>query len=322
MLKKLHVLNILIAFLVFTGSAIAQQTNFSEDYSTFLTEIRALNQRLIREPPPLPDSAPETQIKPSVKYIHGPGGDLALRIFKPDTIRAVVMDIHGGGWCSGIAAFDDRFNDEMARKCKVAVVSVEYRLAPEYPFPACMADCNAAAKWLVDHSMQEFGTGRLFISGGSAGGHLCALATLYIRDSLHAIDRVKGVNLMYGVFDLSRTPSSRMVTDTTPFINKMILEQTFELVLPGWSIEQKRNPRYSPLYADLHNLPPALFTVGTMDPMADDTYFMEAGWRLAGNKTFLAVYPECPHAFTTFPVKMGVIANEKIFNWIIAGCEK
>jgi len=228
------------------------------------------------------------------------------------------LEIHGGGWSSGFAALSDGFNDEMAVKCKVAVVSVDYRLAPDYPFPACVYDCQAAARWLVHNAGKEFGTEKLFLSGGSSGGHLIALTTLFIRDSLHAIDKVKGVNLMYGMFDLSRTPSSRKVTDSTPIINKKLFEEVFDLVFHGWSIEQKQDPRYSPLYADLHNLPPAFFTIGTADPLVDDTYFMESRWRLAGNKTFLATYPESPHAFNEYPLQMGMAANDKIFKWIVA----
>jgi acetyl esterase len=83
-----------------------------------------------------------------------------------------------------------------------------------------------------------------------------------------------------------------------------------------------RNPQYSRLYADLQHLPPALFTIGTADPLIDDTYFMEARWRLAGNKTFLAVYPESSHGFNFFPSQMARAANEKMFRWIIALCEK
>lgn len=320
MTKQLFIIYILVTLSLFTNSAFAQQTNSNEDYSAYLPEVRAFNEQLAHSQMAPPDSAAKTIIKPSIKYIQGPDGNLALRIFKPDTTRAVVLDIHGGGWCAGVAAFDDNMNDEMARKCKVAVVSVDYHLAP--PISACINDCKAAARWLVNNTFKEFGTDKLFISGGSAGGHLAAVTTLYIRDSLHAIDKVKGVNLEYGCFDLSRTPSSRMATDSTLFINKKDLDYDWELVFLGWSIEQKQNPQYSPLYADLHNLPPALFTVGTVDPLIDDTYFMEARWRLAENKTFLAVYPECPHAFNAFPTKMAMIANEKIFQWIIELCEK
>lgn len=322
MTKHLFISCILILLLVFTNKSIAQQTNSNEDYSAYLPEVRTFNQQLAHGEMAPPDSAAKIIIKPSVKYIQTPGGNLALRIFKPDTIRAVVLDIHGGGWSGGTAAFDDNLNDEMARICKVAVVSVDYRLAaPENPFPACIADCNAAAKWLVNNAVKEFGTDKLFISGASSGGHLAAATTLYIRDSLHAIDKVKGVNLISGCFDLSHTPSSRMATDSTLILNKEVLENIWEQVFHGWSKEQLQNPQYSPLYADLVNLPPALFTIGTADPLIDDTYFMEARWRLAGNKTFLAVYPESPHAFNLFPTKMAMAANKKVFQWISGLCK-
>ena len=242
MTKNLFTTCILIPLLIFTNSAFAQQTNSNEDYSAYLPEVRAFNQQLADMPQGAsvltkeglaaarnslaPDSSLKTQLQPSVKYITGPAGNLALRIFKPDTIRAAMLEIHPGGWSLGTAASDDIPNDNMARTCKVAVVSVDYRLAPENPFPACINDCKAAAKWLVNNAMKEFGTDKLFISGASAGGHLSAEVILYIRDSLHAIDKVRGVNLMYGCFDLSRTPSCRMATDSTLMLSddKSILE--------------------------------------------------------------------------------------------------
>ena len=338
MTKNLFIICLFIPLFIFTNSAFAQQTNSNEDYSAYLPETRAFNYQLAHMPQGSSVltkegltaqrkmmssiSTQKPQLQPAVKYIQGPAGNLALRIFKPDTIRAVVLEIHGGGWSLGEAASDDITNDYMARKCKVAVVSVDYRLAPENSFPACINDCKAAAKWLVNNALKEFGTDKLFISGASAGGHLSAVTTIYIRDSLHAIDKVKGVNLIYGCFDLSRTPSCRMATDSTIILNKKYMDDTYELVFHGWSKAQLQNPQYSPLYADLKNLPPALFTIGTADPLIDDTYFMEARWRLAGNKTFLAVYPESSHAFNFFPTKMAAAANEKMFHWIIALYEK
>ena len=113
-----------------------------------------------------------------------------------------------------------------------------------------------------------------------------------------------------------------MATVSTIILNKKYIDDTYELVFHGWSKGQLQNPQYSPLYADLKNLPPALFTIGTADPLIDDTYFMEARWRLAGNKTFVAVYPESSHAFIFFPTKMATAANEKMFQWINALCEK
>jgi len=100
------------------------------------------------------------------------------------------------------------------------------------------------------------------------------------------------------------------------------MDDTYELVFHGWSKEKLQNPQYSPLYADLKNLPPALFTIGTADPLIDDTYFMEARWRLTGNKTSLAAYPESSNGCNFFPLPMARAANEKMFQWIIALCEK
>ena len=314
----------------------AQESNLKENYSPYLPEVRNFNKMLSQSPHSgtiLTKEGVEksresikvflntkTILKPSVKNIQGPGGNIPLTIFKPDTINGVVLEIHGGGWFQGSPEYDAQFNDELARTSKVAVVSVDYRLAPENPFPACIEDCKAAAKWLVNSAKKEFGTDKIFISGGSAGGHLAAVTTLYIRDSLKAIDRVKGVNLIYGVYDLGRTPSHRLVTDSS-FLPKKEMDEIMELVFKGWSMEKRQNPAYSPLYADLHGLPPALFTIGAADPLADDTYFMEARWRAAGNKTYLAVYPESPHGVDLFPTQMAKAARQKMYQWIKDLCE-
>lgn len=330
LLNPKYFITVLLLHVCFITSS-AQQSNLNEDYSKYLPELRNFNS-FLRKMPPAPSILTKegleqsrisaksfinanTVLKPSIKNIPGPGGNIPLTIFKPDTIRAIVLDIHGGGWITGSAANDAQFNDELARTCKVAVVSVDYRLAPENPFPACIKDCEAAAKWLVNNCRAEFGTDKIFISGNSAGGHLTAVTTIYIRDSLHAIDKVKGVNLIYGVYDLGRTPSHRQATDSS-FLSKRDMEEIMQLVFGTWSIEQRQDPKYSPLYADLHHLPPALFTVGANDPLADDTYFMEARWRMAGNKTYLAVYPESGHGLDLFPTQIAKIAKGKMFQWI------
>ena len=316
----------------FSNASFAQESNVNEDYSSYLTEIRAFNKILAQSPQPktiltkegLEDTRKmmmafvnqKTILQPTIKTITGPAGEIKLTVFKPDVVRAVVLDIHGGSWIMGSPLADAVFNDGMARTCNVAVVSVDYRLAPEFPFPACIEDCKATAKWLVNNAKSEFGTDKLFISGASAGGHLAALTTIYIRDSLKAIDKVKGVNLVYGAFDLGKTPSLRSVSDSTLILFKENVAETMQLVFPGWTEEKKQDPKYSPLYADLKKLPPAFFTIGTIDPLIDDTYFMETRWRNAGNKTFLAVYPECPHAFNAFPTKIAKVANERMYSWI------
>ena len=173
-MKKFRGLASLLILIFFSATASAQQSNLNEDYSAYLPEVRNFNKYLTQAPKAPSILTKEgleksreamkaylntnTVLKPSTKKIKGPGGEISLYIFKPDTIRAVVLDIHGGGWIQGTPEYDAQFNDELARTCKVAVVSVDYRLAPENPFPACIEDCKVAARWLLSNASTEFGT--------------------------------------------------------------------------------------------------------------------------------------------------------------------
>ena len=82
--------------------------------------------------------------------------------------------------------------------------------------------------------------------------------------------------------------------------------------------ESRLNPDVSPLFADLSDLPPALFTVGGADPLLDDSLFMAARWQLAGNDAELSFYPECPHGFDMFPSKVALKARARQMQWMAA----
>jgi acetyl esterase/lipase len=179
-----------------------------------------------------------------------------------------------------------------------AVVAVEYRLAPEHPYPLGPDDCEEAAVWLVRNGKNEFGTDALTIGGESAGGHLTAVTILRMRDR-HGYTGFRGANFVYGAFDLSMTPSQRLFGDTRLVLRTIDMHQFYNAFLP--SITDRRISDISPLYADLKNLCPALFTVGTKDALLDDTLFMHARWVAAGNEAELAVYPGGAHGFTLFP---------------------
>jgi acetyl esterase len=137
-------------------------------------------------------------------------GGVACRVIRPEGApRAVYLHFHGGGMISGSAMMMDIPNQMLARQLDIAVVSVEYRKAPEFPWPAGPDDGVAVAKVLLDGLASELGSERLLIGGESAGGYLAAAVALRIRDELHAIDRVIGCNLTYGVFDFGGSPSQR-----------------------------------------------------------------------------------------------------------------
>ena len=249
------------------------------------------------------------------RTIDGPGGPVPLRVFVPDTVRGAYLDIHGGGWVVGTAAMDDEANWALAQAADLAVVSVDYRLAPEHPHPAGPDDCEAAALWLLEHADGDFGTDQLLIGGGSAGGHLAATTLLRLRDRHDAADRFSGANLVFGVYDLGLSPSQRSDGDEALVLTRSSMTACYEHFLPGMDADQRRHPDLSPLYADLRDLPPALFTVGTDDILLDDTLFMAARWAAAGNDTELAVYPDSPHGFVMFPTGMAAAANRRMADW-------
>lgn len=240
------------------------------------------------------------------------------RVFRPEGAAptAVYLDFHGGGMMIGSPKLDDSRNAAYMEKLGVAVVSVDYRLAPEHPFPEGSDDCLAVAGWLVEHSEAEFGTGRLLIGGESAGGYCTVSTLLRVRDELgqDAVDRFLAANVIFGVSDISRTPSQRgiRVVEGPDMLDPAGIEFFSEQYTPGMTVEERRSPGVSPLYADLRGLPPAIFTVGTADHLLDDSMFLANRWAAAGNDAELAVYPDCGHGFTAFPTELAKRANECI----------
>ena len=231
------------------------------------------------------------------RMVVGPAGPLRLREFRPERVDGAMLHIHGGGWMTGEPELTDLLNEALSEQTNLAIVSVEYRLAPEHPYPAGPDDCETAALWLIENAANEYGTDRLLIGGESAGAHLSAVTLLRLRDRRGAADRFCGANLVFGAYDLGHTPSA-MGTGLDPgtdILNPEDMRFMVEQFAPGMNSDQRRHPDLSPLYADLRGMPPALFTVGTADHLVDDTLFLADRWRLAGNQAEVLVYPDAPH---------------------------
>jgi acetyl esterase len=242
------------------------------------------------------------------------GGDLRLRILAPESeATGVYLHIHGGGFAVGAADLQDVPLWELVEATGLCAVSVDYRLAPEHPYPAGPDDCEDAALWLLEHGLEELGApNRLAIGGESAGAHLAALTLIRLRDR-HAIrDAFRAANLVFGVFDLSGTPSRRRWGNRELVLSAPTMNWFEDAFLPGFDVEQRRDPDVSPLYADVSGLPPALFTVGTLDALLDDSLFMHARWQAAGNPAELRVYEEGVHGFVAFPIGIARTANDEI----------
>jgi len=243
------------------------------------------------------------------RAIRGPAGEIPLRVFRPKgEPRGVYLHLHGGGHALGSEDMMDPAHDALANATGAVVVSVGYRLAPEHPYPAGPDDCEAAALWLLEHARREFGSERLAIGGESAGAHLSAITLVRLRDR-HGATPFRAANLVYGCYDLGLTPSARNWGERYLILSTPILEWFAGMWVPERA--RRRDPDVSPLYADLRGLPPALFSVGTLDPLLDDSLFMAARWTAAGNRAELAVYPGGVHAFNMLPLPIAKAANER-----------
>jgi acetyl esterase len=249
-----------------------------------------------------------------VREIPGPAGPIPIRVHVPARVDGVYLHLHGGGMTLGSALSMDLRNRRWAEACDVAVVSVDYRLAPEHPFPAGPDDCEAAARWLVEHAAAELGTDRLLIGGESAGAYLAALTLVRLRDRLGGRPPFAGADLCYGIYDWSGTPSARLQVGKVPYA--MGDGTNRRHYLGDRTADEARDPAISPLWAELHDLPPCLLTVGTADWLLDDSLFLAARLRAAGSPVELAVYPEGPHGIDNAPTAMGRAAAARIHTFL------
>jgi acetyl esterase len=197
----------------------------------------------------------------------GPAGPLALRLFDPRPTRGpgpVVVFYHGGGYVLGSIDTHAGIAAEIARQLDLPVVSVEYRLAPENPFPAAPDDGEAAARWVAQNGKafgREF-TG-LILSGDSAGGNLTLVTAAALRDKPAALPVVMQIPI-YPATDFTRTYPS-----TQQFAEGYLLEAKGMASYNAHYAPDRQSPRASPLLGDLAGLPPTVLVTAGLDPLRD-----------------------------------------------------
>jgi acetyl esterase/lipase len=248
----------------------------------------------ITPPPPREDVARRDLRVP------GRAGDpeVPIRIYTPKAtsseLRACVFEIHGGGFLFGNIAMMDPWCDAVAGNLGAVVVSVEYRLAPEHPFPAGVEDCYAALCWTAEHA-KELGVdpGRIAIAGQSAGGGLAAATALLARDR-------KGPKLCFQLLDIPElddrleTPSMKAFTDT-PMWNRPNAICSWKHYL-GPNHKGEVSPYAAPSRAkDLAGLPPAYVSTMEFDPLRDEGIDYALRMLQAGVQVELHSYPGTFH---------------------------
>ena len=244
-------------------------------------------------------AAPEPVASVIARGIPGPGGAMAVRIYRPmDALPAALVYFHGGGWVLGSLDGADESCRMLANRGHVVVISVAYRLAPETKFPGPVEDAYAAAVWVADHA-SELGIdpAKVAVGGSSAGGNLAAAASLVARD--RGGPRIAFQLLTVPVTELSsRAPSHREFAEGygltaadmewfgTHYVN---------------SRADADNPYASVLRADLGGLPPAFVITAECDPLRDDGEAYAKRLRDLGIGASFKRYPGMFHGFLGFP---------------------
>lgn len=198
--------------------------------------------------------------------IPGPRGDIPLRIYTPkgSGLFPIIVFYHGGGWVIGNAASYDNVATRLANRAYAVVVSVDYRLAPEHPFPAAVDDAFAALRWVSDNAGKINGdVERIAVAGDSAGGNLAAVVALLARDSG---PRVMYQLLLYPAIDFARQTESFVTNGQGYYITQELVEwfgKQYDADPHDW--------RASPIRAeDLSGLPPAHIITAEFDPLRDE----------------------------------------------------
>lgn len=224
--------------------------------------------------------------------IPGPGGNLGIRHYQPPQSRprGTVVYAHGGGWVLGTPHISDSLCHVLVHESGCEVYSIDYRLAPEFPFPAPLDDVFAALLWAASNSKAP-----LFVAGDSAGGNLAAATTLRARDA--AGPRLAGQILIYPVTDHDFTTDSYRAHGTK---NLVVTTRDMQWYWHHYVEDpQRRNdPLAAPLRAaSLRGLPPALIIVAGLDPLCDEGEAYARRLNADGTSAELRRYDDMVHGF-------------------------
>jgi len=238
-------------------------------------------------------------IEASDRTIPGPGGDIAVRVYRRpgpagSGTRPLIVYFHGGGFVLGELRMGDWLCSQVARNVGAVVVSVDYRLAPRHRFPAAVDDCYAAVLWAAENAGSLGAGGPIGIMGESAGGNLSAVACLMARD--RGGPAISHQVLIYPATDMTSVPPA---TANTPFLTAPEMHAYRVHYLAD---ADPSDSRLSPLLAEDHSkLPPALIQVGEHDPLRDGGVRYAGTLRAAGVPVRLTEYVGMPHGFLNFP---------------------
>jgi acetyl esterase len=241
--------------------------------------------------------------------VPGPAGPIRVRVFRPLEVGdgadrlPLVAYLHGGGWAVGTLDAFDPLCRALANASGALVASIDYRLAPEHPFPAAPDDARAAVRWLAAHA-GELGAdpARLAIAGDSAGANLATVTARRLRDERGPELRCQA--LIYPVCDSALNTRSYRDFGSGFGLSAASMKRYWELYLDG---ADGRHPDASPLQAaDLAGLPPAFVLTAAKDVLRDEGEAYAQALRAAGVAVTLRRYDGAVHGFFRWLAKAGI----------------
>jgi acetyl esterase len=279
--------------------------------STFAERVAAMRARLARHTPVR--GTPEAVAKVMNRALPGPGGAIPVRIYDPRSDRAggadaagnkaldrapALLYFHGGGFVAGNLESHDVLMRALANRAQCVVMAVDYRLAPEHPYPAATDDVWAALQWLAVHAVElDVDATRLAVGGDSAGGLLAAHVAQRARASGMSL-RLQ--LLLYPNTDATMSRPSWRTFGTPAFlVDRDVMKERYDAWLrPGID---RASPDVSPLFAnDLTGLAPALIVTADHDPLCDEGNEYAAKLRAAKVEVEHVCWQGMIHGFASF----------------------
>jgi acetyl esterase/lipase len=249
------------------------------------------------------DDDSEAVIGPQDDVLSGPAGPISIRMYSPLTSSAALspglLYFHGGGWVAGGFDTHDGVCRRLANAAACRVIAVDYRLAPEHPFPAALDDACAALEAVArDHLSLGVDPTRLGVAGDSAGAGLAAALCQQIRDRGGPHIAVQA--LICPILDLAAESASRIDYAEGYFLNRAAMAQDLDDYCPPGV--DRADPRLSPLRTpDLSGLPPAVIHTAAYDPFRDEGEAYAAALAASGGTVTSMRHPGMIHYFYAMP---------------------
>jgi len=267
-----------------------------------------------------PIGAPPTREIADVRdeTIEQDGCSVPVRIYRNDGAdtgepTALLLYFHGGGFILGSIGLMDNVARELCHHTGAVVVSVEYRLAPEHPYPAGLDDCVAATRWAHTHAAELGAAGKpVFVSGESAGGNLSGAVAIRVRDAGDI--PLAGQILIYPATNGSSHESASFYEFDGLVISRKAGQMYWAAYSGGRDLDA--DPCARLLSADVTGLPPALVVLGGCDLLRDDGRAYAALMRDGGVEVEEISYPGQPHGFVNFDLPAAAEAHATIGAWV------